>query len=190
MRNQKGFGAVEGLLFLILLSILGSTGYYVYHSRNNANSIYNNTANTSAKSSPAVAENSTPQMYYFKELGVYVKLTGPPLKGELDYELSSSDGVQYLDLFTPATQAALNKCISGATGGVFMSIAKIPGQFNQNDSPGIGNLKQFKDFWISGAVPNGIICDDTASQADKDNWSTVSQTHIQAVKTAFKSAIQ
>jgi hypothetical protein len=44
--NQKGFGAVEGLLILILVSILGFTGYYVYHSRNNATSTYNNAAST------------------------------------------------------------------------------------------------------------------------------------------------
>lgn len=45
-RNQRGFGAVEGLLFLILLSILGFTGYYVYHAKNNANSTYTTTAKT------------------------------------------------------------------------------------------------------------------------------------------------
>jgi Flp pilus assembly protein TadG len=49
--NQKGFGAVEGLLFLILLSILGFTGYYVYHTSINTNSTYSNAANTSQKAS-------------------------------------------------------------------------------------------------------------------------------------------
>ena len=44
--NQKGFGAVEALLFLILLSILGFTGYYVWHTSKNANSTYNSAANT------------------------------------------------------------------------------------------------------------------------------------------------
>jgi hypothetical protein len=59
MRNQKGFGLVEGLLFLILLSILSFTGYYVYHSRNNANSTYNKTANTnlSAQTQSNISKN-------------------------------------------------------------------------------------------------------------------------------------
>jgi hypothetical protein len=56
-RNQKGFGAVEGLLILILLSILGFTGYYVYHTRNNANSTYNKTA--SSTNSPQTASKLT-----------------------------------------------------------------------------------------------------------------------------------
>ena len=47
--NQKGFGAVEGLLVLILVSILGFTGYYVYHTQNNANSSYNSASDTSQK---------------------------------------------------------------------------------------------------------------------------------------------
>src|SRR6185312_10539783 len=47
-RNQKGFGAIEGLLFLILLSILGFTGYYVWHTSKNANSTYNTAAKTSS----------------------------------------------------------------------------------------------------------------------------------------------
>jgi hypothetical protein len=50
-RGQKGFGAVEGLLILILISILGFTGYYVYHTRNNANSTYDNSSNTSITTS-------------------------------------------------------------------------------------------------------------------------------------------
>jgi len=48
-RGQNGFTVVETLLVLILLAIIGFTGYYVYHTRSNANSTYNNatkTANT------------------------------------------------------------------------------------------------------------------------------------------------
>jgi len=185
-RGLKGFTAVEVLLALILMAILGFTGYYVYHSRHSADSTHNSTT----KSTTSSTVSSTPQSFYFKELGVYVTLTSPPLKGNLGYGLSASDGIQYLDLYTPATQDALNKCAPGATSGTFMSIAKIPGQFNQNDNPGVTDLKQFKDFWISGAAPNGIVCADTASQADTDNWHTVAQTHYQAVVDAFKSATQ
>lgn len=48
--NQKGFGAVEGLLILILLTMVGFTGYYVYHSRNNANSTYDSATKAGSSS--------------------------------------------------------------------------------------------------------------------------------------------
>lgn len=47
-RRQKGFTVIETLLLLILLSIIGFAGYYVYHSKNNANSSYNDTAKASS----------------------------------------------------------------------------------------------------------------------------------------------
>ena len=47
--GQKGFGMIESLLALILLCILGFTGYYVYHSRNNTSTTTpNNATNSSA----------------------------------------------------------------------------------------------------------------------------------------------
>lgn len=51
--NQKGFGALEGLLILIIIGLLGFTGYYVYHTKNNTDKTLNTAANTStvAKSS-------------------------------------------------------------------------------------------------------------------------------------------
>lgn len=52
-RGQKGFTIVETLLVLILLAIIGFTGYYVYQSRNNANSSYNDAAST--KTVPAAS---------------------------------------------------------------------------------------------------------------------------------------
>lgn len=35
-RNQKGFSAVEGLLILFIVGLVGFIGWYVYHSKNNA----------------------------------------------------------------------------------------------------------------------------------------------------------
>ena len=68
--GQKGFTIVETLLVLILISILGFTGYYVYHSRNNAKSTYNNAASTnlsptqtSAKADATAAENVVDNFY-------------------------------------------------------------------------------------------------------------------------------
>ncbi len=62
-RGQNGFGVIETLLVLILLSIVGFTGYYVYHSQKNSNSSYNNAAkaNNSKASSAGSATQASPE---------------------------------------------------------------------------------------------------------------------------------
>jgi hypothetical protein len=50
-KNQKGFGAIEGLLILVITIIIGFAGWYVWHTKNNTNSTYSSTANTTKSSS-------------------------------------------------------------------------------------------------------------------------------------------
>lgn len=50
-KQQSGFSVIEGLLILVILAILGFTGWYVYHSSNqtdNSLSSANNSSQTSA----------------------------------------------------------------------------------------------------------------------------------------------
>ncbi len=44
MKRQAGFTALEGLLILVIVGIVGFTGWYVYQSRNKTNSLYNSSA--------------------------------------------------------------------------------------------------------------------------------------------------
>lgn len=44
--NQKGFGAVEGMLLIIIVLLVGFVGYYVYQTKNSANSTNNNASKT------------------------------------------------------------------------------------------------------------------------------------------------
>jgi hypothetical protein len=46
--NQKGIGIIETLLILILLTIVGFTGYYVWHTQKNSDSSYNNASKSIA----------------------------------------------------------------------------------------------------------------------------------------------
>lgn len=55
-RRQQGFSILEGLLILVIIGILGFTGWYVYHSQKNADSSYNN----SVASSSQTASSKTP----------------------------------------------------------------------------------------------------------------------------------
>jgi hypothetical protein len=51
-RNQKGFGAVEGLLILVIVGLIGFVGWYVYRAMQNTNNAYNSATKTSASASP------------------------------------------------------------------------------------------------------------------------------------------
>lgn len=57
--NQSGFGVVEGLLILIIVGILGFTGWYVWHSKNNANENLNAAANTNLSTSSTKKKSTT-----------------------------------------------------------------------------------------------------------------------------------
>lgn len=56
-KNQKGFSAVEGLLILIIVGLVGFIGWYVYHTKNNTEATLNqadksaNTRNANTTSS-------------------------------------------------------------------------------------------------------------------------------------------
>jgi Tfp pilus assembly protein PilE len=47
IRNQNGFSAIEALLIVIILGMLGGVGYYVYNSQKQIDKAYSQTANSS-----------------------------------------------------------------------------------------------------------------------------------------------
>ncbi|MDO8591518.1 MAG: prepilin-type N-terminal cleavage/methylation domain-containing protein [bacterium] len=182
--TQRGFTIVETLLALLIVAVIGFGGYYVWHTRQTTKSIDTSSNQTTQSTASATKSNQ----FVFKELGVQITLPDS-LKG-LSYSISTTDGTTYLGLSTPAFVDALHKCDSSTANfnnSVFVSIAKIPGQYDENSMPGTGSLKQFPDFFISGASPNGIICDAT-SQQDQDQFSSVFQSSNAAVSDAFKTA--
>jgi type II secretory pathway component PulJ len=46
--NPKGFSAIEALLILVIVAIIGGTGWYIWHSRSNTDKTL--TANSSSTS--------------------------------------------------------------------------------------------------------------------------------------------
>lgn len=182
-KNQKGFAHIGILLIITVLAAAGGIGWYVWH---------NQTAKTDASSTNQTSEFITSaaksKQFVFKELGVQITL--PESLKQLNYVANEIEGTTYLGLLTPDFEEAIHNCDSSTketTNLEFMSIAKITGQFNQDNNPGVGNLKQFRDFWISGSSPNGIVCD-TSNQQYKDQFTRVFHNSIAAVKEAFKTA--
>lgn len=60
IRNQRGMGAVEVLLILVVVGILGFTGYFVWHSQQSTSKTLDQTAKTdSSASAPATSQTKT-----------------------------------------------------------------------------------------------------------------------------------
>ena len=49
-KNQNGFSALEAFLVLVLVGIIGFSGWYVMRARNNANAVLNKAADESSDS--------------------------------------------------------------------------------------------------------------------------------------------
>lgn len=62
-KNQKGFSAVEGLLILIIVGLIGFTGWYVWQAKQNADKTLNAAA-TTASNTPKTIKNSSQQIKY------------------------------------------------------------------------------------------------------------------------------
>ena len=78
---QKGFGAVEGVLILVIVGIIGGAGFYVYKSKQETNKSQDN-ANKSSQEISTNESSETPaeqppaeKFYEVRELGVKFKMS-------------------------------------------------------------------------------------------------------------------
>ena len=58
-KNERGFGAIEATLLVVILITLIGVGYYVYKAKQNTSALYNQTATTSVVKKPTVKSKST-----------------------------------------------------------------------------------------------------------------------------------
>lgn len=84
-KTQNGFAIIESLLILIIIAIIGGTGYYVWHSKSQTDKTLDNASNSNSVVSPAKSTNSvktsspaTPQTKYLTivQWGVRIPYTG------------------------------------------------------------------------------------------------------------------
>lgn len=65
--KQQGFSAVEALLILVIIGLLGGSGYYVLNAKKNADKSLNNAASQEQSVSPS--SSATPGQFQNKDLG-------------------------------------------------------------------------------------------------------------------------
>jgi hypothetical protein len=89
--NQKGFGALEGILIVVIVGLLGFIGWYVWHSKKSTDKTYN--APTIASTVPTNKTSTPPkeQALIVTEWGVKVPTTSA--SNDLSYSLSNLNAV-------------------------------------------------------------------------------------------------
>jgi hypothetical protein len=97
-KTQHGFAVLESLLILVIIAIIGGTGYYVWHSKQQTDKSLNDASTSSqslgdAKSSSSHSNSGakTSSKYVtISQWGVRAAYSGPLT---LQYELTSSNGI-------------------------------------------------------------------------------------------------
>lgn len=94
MKNNSGFAALEALLILIIVTIIGGTGWYVLKSKNNANTTLTNSQNITQPTNLQKKKSLTLQKWavagtYASSLDLTYKLTTSPVDGAPEAQISS-----------------------------------------------------------------------------------------------------
>lgn len=120
-KNQKGFTVIEVLLVLILLSIVGFSGYYVYHTQKSSSTkpaISTTASSTSAGKDTTSTQTTTPsdstQYLVIKEWGVKIPLSDA-IKDAV-YAYSVEYGAESAGLSTKTLAAYGDGCEAGGVG--------------------------------------------------------------------------
>lgn len=183
--NQKGFSAVEGLLIVIIVLLVGFIGYYVWHTQKNTNDTLNS-ASKVPQSSPTKA---TPvKLFKLTNLGVEFKL--PDTLSDLHYTVNDKGG--YLSvasmesIFKECNGSDLSNPINPSDYS-FAALNKYEGTFNQDNGAEETLLKQFDAFNVAISYPNGLQCASN-DQAVVDKWVAAKQSAGDAFLKAFQAS--
>jgi hypothetical protein len=198
--NQKGFSAIEGLLIIIVILMIGFIGYYVWHTQKDANKTLD-TATKSAQtssSSPSKQTKAADQKYLdIKELGVKFKLSDA-IKDA--YYIKGSNDYYYVSVHSFDNNPDLAGCMAtdnGTYGSGLMAVivAKLGepnGSFAGDpwtlDSIKQAGLKQVGDSYYGFQHGNGPCWNVEATNADaiSQQASDMIQAFVTATPTFTK----
>jgi flagellin-like protein len=109
MKNQKGFTAIEGLLILIAVTLIGFVGYYVWHTQKQTDK----TLDQADKSSQSSVIKPTQKYYTIKEWNVRA-----PYDGDDTFTYQFAVGVKNSALFISKHLADKYGCNNTGAGEV------------------------------------------------------------------------
>jgi hypothetical protein len=101
-KHQKGFTAVEGLLIVVILGMLGGVAWYVINSQKQVDKTYSQTTNSTVVPKKTATNSTEPLVknLVIKEWGVKLPLTSDDVGAYYSYNTSASMNVKYYDGIT------------------------------------------------------------------------------------------
>lgn len=177
---QSGFTVVEGLLILVIVGLLGGTGWYVWSSNKQVNKNLDSATNTS-QSSPTAKKASpvSQQDFVIKEWGVHAKILTP-----LTLEYRMTDGNIAADFSSKELDASADSCVDGGYGGFIVRekanedhhagddgapTGQTAAEYAKTLKP--GDYGHVGDYYFFYTAPQG------ACSADKHSQDLQGQTH-------------
>jgi cytoskeletal protein RodZ len=178
--NQRGFAAVEAILIVIVLGIIGFTGWFVYHAKQNTDKTLTSADNNTVSQPTKKVATNTPKVVapQYVSYGDFSKGTGIQIKTEADVAKLTGAGDKlkaYLlaHLATPCdSNNPMASCDPGeadqqytvaSTYGDFASTQAVQHYALLGPDPATGEIKEL----IAGQ--GGLTCSDLAATIAKDN---------------------
>lgn len=183
MRKSFGFTAVEGLLILVIVGILGFTGWYVWNSKQNTDKT--NTAATQASNQATAVKTPAINIVKIPELGVQFNVPDSIKDLTYSYRTSqTSDGKKMLivDFSTTKLTTLDAECAANKTMALG-AMAKVDGNYPTEDSQKaeVGSLaKQFNTYYVSFSRPQAYC-------SENMNTKNLLQEQYDLLKEAVKS---
>lgn len=175
--NQSGFSAVEGILIIAVVVLVGVVGYMVYKNHYKATQSAPTVANTSSTAprkttTPPTAQPVVDDKSTFKITELGIKLVNvPSILSDLNYAVDV-DGKQDGSTFAQFSTISLSKLDKSCspTGKVSDDggLSKIIGKYDPNAPVGgspASFVKQFSSFYISYAHPQAACSNNSATEA-------------------------
>jgi uncharacterized protein (UPF0333 family) len=197
--NQNGFGAIEGLLVIIALTLIVGVGFYVMNGNKDTK-----TATTANSASRQTAADTSKE--YIIVPGLNTKIVRNEKNLKLQFSEQIAGDTKYTLVNTDELVNAYKKCIESSDPSQFMTptaddlirdadkfgpgLTREEGDYEASTATRMTSanvLKQLPDYYISMNAPIGCESEDTLAQ-DKFNAAYASLNT--AVKQAFSSAEQ
>jgi len=184
MKNQKGFGAIEALLLLVIVGMIGGTGFYVYNANKEEPKISDSSIQQKDNSEELLEEELSESYLVVKEWGLRFKI--PDNLTDVQYKISGDTlGVfakpvkdkngQPFDVEYPSDYGEVDK----EYGGFYYSQGNLIRSKNSTEDiiAGTQKGKKLGDYYYytsysfsglaSGAGPNGIFFDEDCKKDDQ-----------------------